>query len=209
MSSLSIRGECRLRVLTTFAVVLASCMACSRREVESAVVPQCAQYCVYRICQLHGIACDISHICQLMPPKPKGESLLEIKNMFGLIGLGATGVRVGVLDESEFRKLPRPLIASWNGHFIVVDGFDEDAATVFDGDGRRRIASLADIMRRWDGHALLVSKPEPDALLPKFLRRSMKGGPVIHHPPNFVSSGFPALNWTTHTLLTGSLECLS
>jgi hypothetical protein len=180
MSILSLRGACRLRVLATFAVVFASCMACSRREVDSAAVPQCAQYCVYRICQLYGIACDISHICQLMPPKPKGESLLEMKSMFGLIGLGATGVRLGVLDESEFRKLPRPFIASLNGHFIVVDDFDEDAVTVFDGDGRRRIASVADIMRRWDGNALLVSKPEPDALLPKFLGRSTKGGPAIH-----------------------------
>jgi len=61
---------------------------------KSGVNPQCAQYCVHHCCQILGVPVSLRQVCELLPPKDKGESILEMGNALERLGLRYSAEKV-------------------------------------------------------------------------------------------------------------------
>ena len=62
-------------LLTIFITIIVGtlvspCIAAENETVE----PQCGQYSIHFCCQLLGIPLTLDQVCEILPPKPKGES---------------------------------------------------------------------------------------------------------------------------------------
>lgn len=151
------------------------------------VTPQCAQYCVHHCCALLGVPVSLRQVCDLLPPKDKGESFLEMGNILEHLGLKCTAVEASLdeLLEGSF-----PVIAHVNSkrgdgqvvpHFIVIETTGSYGLKVKDG-YRRGVLSKEVFADIWSGYILRIEKSKE----PK-----IKGNrPAIQFKTLFIDAGY-------------------
>ena len=172
-------------------IILVTCGGCQRKK-DIGKPPQCGQHCIHRICQLLGVPIGIDEICSICPPKNDGESLKELEEAFISIGLKSHGLYSDTQSAETLLEIPRPFIASLSGHFIVVDAFDKTKGVlrVFDVEGGRRLAAMPSFLDRWDGYALVVSRPDNSHRLPKqHYSGTLRGKAIAEYGSLYLDAG--------------------
>lgn len=127
------------------------------QAIASVARPQCGQFAVHFECLRHGLPVSMDDICKILPPKPAGESLLELSEAIQKLGLRCEGRRQ---TWEELCKDEFPVILHGRDHFFVVDWVRADGTVgIVDGEGVRRLISRDELASQWDGTALCVSSP--------------------------------------------------
>ena len=120
--------------------------------------PQCGQYCVWRSAQLLGVPTTLRQVVHLLPPKNKGESLLELKQVLQRLGMEVDGWKTSNVADVDLADLPTPFIAAYDEHFVVVDEVNT-LVRIFDGEGRRGFLRCEEFRQRWSGAGLELRPP--------------------------------------------------
>jgi len=177
-------------LLTIFITIIVGtlvspCIAAENETVE----PQCGQYSIHFCCQLLGIPLTLDQVCEILPPKPKGESMLELYKTLEHIGFKVQGQEI---TYAELQKGPFPMIAHLNmplnAHFIVVEAATDSEVRLLDGQARRKIWQSRYFKEKWTGNVLTISKPLENAHLPVF-NKPVKGAPKLQFDTLFLDSG--------------------
>jgi predicted double-glycine peptidase len=152
---------------------------------DGVVEPQCGQYAILRLCERAGVPLSMEDVCTLLPPKPKGESLLEISRTLERIGFNVHGQQV---TWSELWEQPLPLIAHSKDHFVVVERFAKGYVFLLDGSGQRATMAEQDFKNTWDGVVLTAVK-KPNLVLPANVPAPRNGEPRIQFDTLFIDAG--------------------
>ncbi|MBN2584759.1 MAG: DUF1573 domain-containing protein [Planctomycetes bacterium] len=148
---------------------------------------QCAQHCIKYICALNGVPATLEDACSLLPPKPSGESMLELAEALEKLGFAAQGKRI---DWDSLQAEQLPVIAHYaDNHFVVVEQFIEGYVAVLDGRGARRLIRKETFRRNWGGHVLAVSSPHDGRMLPANVPAPSAGEPRIRFKTLFLDCG--------------------
>jgi hypothetical protein len=148
--------------------------------------PQCAQFCVHFSCKLLGVPLSMNNVMELFPPKERGESMLEIREILEKMGLTAEGRRI---DPAGLLAGPYPMVAYVNqNHFVVVQRADRESIAMLDGYGRRRMVSTKEFLKSWNGEVLLVGKPTKKMAFPTFVK-PQHNRPCVQFDTLFIDVG--------------------
>lgn len=113
--------------------------------------PQCAQFSAHHICQQLGVPLTLRQVCEMIPAKDVGESMLEIKRFLEKAGLECTGVKVKLSDlRNERLPVIAHMLTKTNEemlipHWIVVQEVDTRQIKILDGFGYQAVISVAGI----------------------------------------------------------------
>ena len=138
----------------------------AEKVATTASKPDCAHICVYHCCRLYGVPVEMKAIMKEMPPRERGNSLLEIRETLDWIGLESEG-RLVTFDELASGTFP--VVAHYHDHFVVVEAADDKHVRILDGLGRRKILLAKHFRALWDRKVLVVRPPAKDAFLPAFV----------------------------------------
>jgi hypothetical protein len=153
--------------------------------------PQCAQFAIHLACLKSGVSISLDEVCELLPPKPEGESMLEIARTLKKIGFVTRGLSLG---WDELRKHKLPVVAHMKDHFVLVESFeDTEQGTLvglLDALGVRRAVPREDFVASWDGAVLaLESKDGKPHVVPEHLPPPKPGEPRIQFSTLFIDAG--------------------
>jgi len=163
-------------------------------DCQLGVTPQCAQYCVHHCCSLLGVPISLRQACELLPPKDKGESLLEIGDTIKRIGLEYSAEKVS-FDELLAGSFP--VIAHVNvqraggnitSHYIVIESFGPSGLKIEDS-LRRGSLSRKNFQDIWDGTIMRVTKPKDFHYQGRQLSSSSEKVPHIQFNTLFIDAG--------------------
>jgi hypothetical protein len=150
--------------------------------------PQCAQYCVFHCCRLLGVPVSLPRVCELLPPKERGESLSEIGLYFENIGLKYSAENVSF---DELVAGPFPVIAHVNvqrehgkttSHYLVVESFGPSGLKI-DDSKKRGMLSKQSFLEMWDGVIMRVF-PQQEKTVALFSKK-----PSIKFDTLFIDGG--------------------
>lgn len=180
-------------ITTIIGTQILPCVAAENEKIK----PQCGQYCIHFCCQLLGVPLTLDQVCEILPPKPKGETMLELCETLEQIGFKAQGQEI---TYEELKNGPFPIIAHLkmplNAHFIVVEAADDSNVILLDGDARRKIRRAKDFQKQWTGYVLTISKPSEDTFLPVFFP-PVKNAPRLQFDTLFLDAGEAPLEQKT------------
>ncbi|MGE5608534.1 MAG: cysteine peptidase family C39 domain-containing protein, partial [Bacillota bacterium] len=132
--------------------------------------PYCGLYCLYAILKMAGQTIDFA---DLVRPEylssEKGSSAADLIRAAQEHGLQAT--MVGKLTTRELRASPYPLllhvksveVSKEYDHFVLFLGTQDGKARVLDAPHGQRLLDYPDLVRIWDGVAVLVSTQPIDS----------------------------------------------
>ncbi len=196
-----IRKSSALLVTAAVCVTLVCSMGCRPRETDvqaregSNARPQCGQHCAHYCCQLLGVPVSMDQVCQLLPPKNGGESMLEIAQFLRKAGLECSG------EKASFEDLlngPFPVIAhlikhtdanTEVQHFVVVERADSSSVKILDGHGRRGEWKVADFLEEWRGFILRVMRPDDGLRRPNFISNTGADSAWLQFDTLFLDAG--------------------
>jgi len=139
---------------------------------------ECGHWCVYRCGWMLGAPVDMEDVTRLLPLRPGGHSLTDLREALHQIGLEAAGYKESFdsLREGEF---PCILHLKDPEHFVVAAGRLKTGMLVFDGTGMRRRVLEETLKQRWTGNMLRVRRSPESPVLPRFIDRTTDGVPCI------------------------------
>ena len=121
--------------------------------------PQCAHFCINRICAMLGIEIGLEKIMQELPPHHGlGNSVTQIRSFFDKLGLKTSFYPC---EYSTLEKIDAPCIVHLKNpnHFVLVARSDvTNELYALDGIQPRQLLELDEIARRW-GDGLLTIYP--------------------------------------------------
>jgi hypothetical protein len=161
---------------------------------EKVPLPQCAQFCAHHVCEKLGVPLTLRQVCEMLPAKPGGENMLEIKRFLVEAGLECVGARI---TPSDIHGEQLPVIAhmitrtregTLLPHWIVVQGVDTRQVRLLDGFGFQAVLSNENFTKDWDGCILRVTKPKK-ARRPAFAARLNTRDSWIQFDRLFIDAG--------------------
>jgi hypothetical protein len=186
-----------LSTILTISVGLCYYNVYAGEEKAELIKPQCGQYCAYYVCKLLGVPVTLKQVCEMMPPKKQGESMLEIAQFLKHSGLNCLAEKVS-FDELTKRK-SFPIIAHRESsvpgenmkepHFIVIDYADSSIVKVFDGFGLRGVMSPETLCKEWDGYILQITKASKKQQRPDFITSTGAEKPWLQFETLLIDAG--------------------
>ena len=156
--------------------------------------PQCAQLSAHHICQQLGVPLTLRQVCEMMPAKDSGESMLEIKRFLENAGLECEGAKIKL---SHLYNEQLPVIAhmitkikeeTLLPHWVVVQKVDKRQIDLLDGLGYQAVLSYDNFAKEWDGRILRVTKPK-NARRPSFVARTKPANSWIQFEKLYINAG--------------------
>lgn len=125
----------------------------------------CGQWVLLRVGEQLGAPLSVDDISKILPPRPDGNSMLELKRAFEKIGFEVVGQRC-TLDE--LKTIQCPLIAKLDNpdHFVALVAHNESGAIVFDGAGGRRLVRWNSLGSNFSGNVLIVRRSKKSYAVP-------------------------------------------
>ncbi len=147
----------RLLALLTPVLLLSGPVTAREARLERTYLcgPRCVRLCAQRL----GVEAELTHLANLSAARPgRGPSLAALAQAAREFGLEA---RCYSLDLDDLREVTstRPAIAHVDGNHFVVVWMAEDELTVVDPPGEPYTQTLDEFGRRWNGAAVVVSRP--------------------------------------------------
>lgn len=165
----------KLYIYLSICVITWANILLAESKIDKKTKPQCGQYVVYYICQLHGVPLAMKDVCRMMPPKEKGESMLDLKQTLQRIGFNVRGKK---LTWDELVKETFPIILHTPEHFIVLEKLSKKYCGILNGDGHREYLPTEMLKKRWTGYALSMRIPTGQ-ILPKYQPRHKDDEPRL------------------------------
>ena len=121
---------------------------------------KCGKNCTYIMAKIIGSSASYEDVERRLPDSEKGNSLVEMRDCFRSIGLGANIAR-GTPDALLHAELP--LIAHWEeesgntGHYVVVIAVTPEGVQYVDGTTAAIAAkTFPEFLKKWSGYVLIL-----------------------------------------------------
>lgn len=139
-------------------------------DAERAAELTCGRNSLYLFLVLLGEPAPYSRLEELVPSRPEGTSILELRDAANRLGTGTAIYQIGM---AELAECPKPVIAYFDrppfsnpqdpnsqiGHFVVVLGVHERGVSVLGGRyGTRAVFRLKTFEDHWTGHILAPAR---------------------------------------------------
>lgn len=163
-------------------------------ESGKAEAPQCAQYCAHHVCELLGVPLTLRQVSQMLPAKPHGESMLEIKRFLEQAGFDCLGKKTTFSDlcAEAFPVIAHMITTTRRNrhlpHWVVVERADAREVKLFEGFGFQVVLPTETFTKEWDGNILRVTRPEKPRR-PSFAARSGEGHAWLQFDTLFIDAG--------------------
>jgi len=118
---------------------------------------QCGPLALEGVCRALGVKTTSEELARLSDTDAGGTTMLGLAKAARAKGLQARGVKI---TFDELQRMPKPLIV-WidRGHFTAVEECSKDKVRFSPPPGGEPASlSAADFRKRWEGHALLVTR---------------------------------------------------
>jgi hypothetical protein len=126
-------------------------------------ITRCSVNCLYISLKLFGRHVDYASVMERVPIGEKGARLTDMRDCVTSFGVEAQVVKA---TPASLAACPLPAIAhleeerETTGHYVVVVGVAPDAVEYIDGTtGIDRTVSMAEFIKNWTGHLLLLQAP--------------------------------------------------
>lgn len=119
----------------------------------------CGPRALLILCRMYGIDAELEELAQLAKVNEQGTNMFNLLKAAQAKGFSAVG---RILKYNELLALKKPVIAFVNNnHFSVLEAIDKHTARISDEITNPLVISRKEVVERWQGHCLVVSKSQP------------------------------------------------